>query len=365
MRIAMIGCRGLPAGTGGVERVVEAVSDELTARGHEVLVYSRRHYVGDLPGPPQIQRIITPGLAGKHLDTFTHTATATCDVLRRGVDLVHIHSPGPALWSWLPALARLPIVLTVHAPDWRRAKWSTGAKLMLRVGLALGMRTAAAVTAVSRPLAEELSRRYGRRVEYIPNAPSALSSSGGESVEAMGLTPGRYGLYVGRIVPEKRLDVLLRAWREAGADVPLVVVGHVGEDPYGRRCRELGFECVRFVGEQLGPALAALYANAAMVVQPSVLEGMSLVLLEAAAAGRCILAARTPEAVDTLEDNAEYFESDNIGELSSLIRRCLEEEALRSQKGRQARRYVEAHYSWPSAVDRLEAVYRQAVQGRT
>ena len=41
MRIAVIGCKGIPAVAGGVERVVEQLSGELASRGHEVLVYAR------------------------------------------------------------------------------------------------------------------------------------------------------------------------------------------------------------------------------------------------------------------------------------------------------------------------------------
>ena len=47
MRIAMIGSRGIPAGVGGVERVVEHLTRGLVQRGHDVLVYGRRHYVGN------------------------------------------------------------------------------------------------------------------------------------------------------------------------------------------------------------------------------------------------------------------------------------------------------------------------------
>ena len=134
MRIAMIGSRGIPARIGGVEHVVEDLTRHLVARGHDVIVYGRKHYLAGA-GQPQAGRcIVTAGLSGKHLDTFTHSASAACDVLRRKVDVVHIHSPGPALWSWLPAMAALPVVFTVHAPDWQREKWSLPAKCVIRGG---------------------------------------------------------------------------------------------------------------------------------------------------------------------------------------------------------------------------------------
>ena len=216
MRIAMIGSRGIPARAGGVERVVEELTRELSARGHEVLVYARPGYARQpWSGPGRI--IPTPGLPGKHLDAITHTATAMLAVSRRGADVVHIHSPGPALWSWLAAARGLPIVLTVHAPDWRREKWTVPARLALRAGLALGMRLARAVTAVSPCLAEELTKTFGRQVLCIPNAVRPVQPVPARAIRAWGLKPDAYGLYVGRIEPEKRLDFLLRAWRGAAA----------------------------------------------------------------------------------------------------------------------------------------------------
>ncbi|MCE5278813.1 MAG: glycosyltransferase family 4 protein [Planctomycetaceae bacterium] len=363
MRIAMIGSRGVPAREGGVERVVEALTAELTAAGHEVLVYSRRHYVGtsayDGPG----RRIITSGLRGKHLDALTHTATAFVDVLRRGVDVVHVHSPGPALWSPLAAMGRLPMVLTVHAPDWRRDKWSLPARWALRGGLWMGMRMARVVTCVSQPLAQELSQKFAREVLYVPNAapPSPQQPVGSDRVEAMGLTRDAYGLYVGRVVPEKRLDLLIRAWNEAGGQWPLAVAGEVPDDRFGRRCRELAGPGVKFLGPQFGDDLVQLYDNAGFVVHPSALEGMSLVLLEAAAFGKCILAAATAENACFLGDKALYFSLDDYADLSHQISRCISGAGMRQSRGFSAQRLVRDEMSWAAVARRMESLYDRAM----
>ncbi|MDY6914475.1 MAG: glycosyltransferase family 4 protein [Planctomycetota bacterium] len=365
MRIAMIGSRGIPAREGGVERVVEQITGELVALGHEVLVYCRRHYVGSAPAPVAGRAIPTPGLAGKHLDTFTHTGTAMLDVLRRRVDVVHIHSPGPALWSWIPAAAGLGIVFTVHAPDWRRAKWSLPAKGLIRAGLACGMRFADAVTTVSGPLATELGELYDREIITIPNATCPARLQPPETISRWRLEPDGYGLYVGRIVPEKRLDLLLRAWTNAGGGRPLVVVGDADENRYARACKKLAGPNVMFVGRQHGKVLAGLYSHAAMVIQPSVLEGMSLVLLEAAAYGRCILAADIPENRRIMGEAILYFQSDDIDELRGQIRGWLSKDtSCRSELGMKARSVVSEVFSWPEAASALESVYLRVVQER-
>ncbi|MFW6133377.1 MAG: glycosyltransferase family 4 protein [Planctomycetota bacterium] len=359
----MIGTRGIPARAGGAERVVEELTRELTARGHEVIVYGRRGYLPSRPVSPAGHVLLTPGLSGKHLDAATHTFTAMCDVLRRGVDVVHLHSPGPALWSWLPRLTGLPLVLTVHAPDWRRAKWSPPARAAIALGLRCGMRFASAVTAVSAPLADELSRRFAREVVCVPNAVRPPRPAPPRRIVQWGLRPGRYVLYVGRIEPEKRLDVLLRAWGELQPEGgELVVAGDVETGAYGRRCRRDAPPGVRFLGPRFGRTLDELYANAALVVHPSELEGMSLVLLEAAAYGRCVVAADIPANRAVLGDDAVYW-SGSPSELAGQIRRCLQGETWRDTIGRRAQRRVARRFAWGAVASAMEGIYARLLRG--
>jgi glycosyltransferase involved in cell wall biosynthesis len=357
MRIAMIGSRGIPARWGGVERVVEELARELSSRGHEVLVYGRRWYLADAGRADAGKVIVTAGLRGKALDTITHTATAMLDVRRRGVDVVHIHSPGPALLSWMPRLAGLPIVLTVHAADWRRDKWFGPAKLMLKLGLMCGMKVAGAVTAVSGPLAAELARSFGREVLYVPNAVHLPVPTQIGRIAQWGLKPDDYLLYVGRIVPEKRLDLLLCALSRVETQRKIVVAAELDNSRYCRRCRALAGPGTLFVGPQYGQVLSELYACAALVVQPSVLEGMSLVLLEAAAHGRCVLAADIPENREIMGESILYFSTDNIDELAMGINRSLEQDDLRRELGRKARALVSGKYSWSEVASQMENVY--------
>jgi len=367
MRIAMLGLRGLPARGGGAERVVECLADELAQRGHEIIVYGRRDYLRDAPPWKGGKVILTGGLPGKNLETFTHTATAACDVLRRKVDVVHVHSPGPALWSWLAGLRAKAVVFTVHAADWRRDKWSLPAKTMLNLGLGMGMRIAKQVTAVSQPLATELSERFGRDVKFIPNSvPAVQPVAPGELLNdpQWGLSPDKYALFVGRIEPEKRLDLLLDAWRMASpslAGYKLAIAGDFTSNSYGRQCRKNAPDNTVFLGLQHDQALAELYSNAAIVVQPSVLEGMSLVLMEAAAYGRCILASKIQENVDVLGDSGVYFNGDDVNELSVSMCRYLNSRTERSSFGGRARLAVAAKPSWNEIAGSMERIYQLAI----
>jgi len=358
MRIAMIGSRGIPAHSGGVEHVTEDLSRELTACGHEVLVYTRPHYITGPARPELGRRIVTPGVRGKHLETITHTATAMLDMLRRRVDVVHIHSPGPALLSWFARLAKRPVVFTIHGPDWRGPKWSTSARRMLKAGLRCGMKFADAVTTPSRILADELTNLYAHQVEHIPNGVRPAKPHPVRVIGRWGLAADQYALNVGRIVPGKQVDMLAEAWTEAKFPMKLVIVGELDNSRYVRRCLRWAGLNVLFLGRQYGQVLAELYSNAAMVVQPSIHEGMSLVLLEAAAYGRCVVAADIPENRDVLGDACIYYAGQSSTELLSAVGRCANSKELRESLGSKAKSFVERNYSWQSSARRFEQLYR-------
>jgi glycosyltransferase involved in cell wall biosynthesis len=357
MRIAMIGSRGLGAREGGVERVVETLSGALTSRGHDVLVYGRERCMGREPVLIGGRSILTGGFGGKHLETLTHTATACWDVLRRGVDVVHFHSPGPALCMPMVKAAGLPVVLTVHAPDWRREKWSAPAKAALWTGLAVGMKLADAVTAVSPELAIELQERFGRDVAVTANAVDAWRMADVDELRRWNLQPGEYVLHVGRIVPEKRLGLLLHVWRQAGLGVPLVIAGGVGDRAYAKRCRREAPANVRWLDSVESPVLDSLYANAMFVVQPSVLEGASLVLLEAATHSRCIVAADIPANRGVLDDAAVWVSPDSTVGLAEALLRCKADAALRREMGRRANEHVMGTFTVQQLAVTMERMY--------
>lgn len=363
MRIAMIGSRGIGAHEGGVERLVETLADGLSALGHEVLVYGRRRCMSFEPNLVGGRSVITPGFGGKHLETLTHTFTACLDALRRDVDIVHVHSPGPALFVPMLKATGLPVVLTIHAPDWRREKWSPPARLALRAGLAAGMRLADGVTAVAPHLASELSKMFHRDVVYVPNAVECWEAGDPDELLHWNLQPQGYALYVGRLVPEKKLDVLLEAWQEARLDIPLVVAGAVGNTRYARRCRQLAPSDVRWVGSIEPQRLTSLYAGGKFLVQPSVLEGASLVLMEAACQGCCVVATDMLANREVLGEAALWVPPESPAALAESLIRCNTDAALRSRLGEEARKHVTQTFTRTKLVGRMEAMYKSVQHG--
>lgn len=181
----------------------------------------------------------------------------------------------------------------------------------------------------------------------------------------MGLKADKYGLYVGRIVPGKGVDVLVRCWQQARTGMPLVIVGDSAHDGrYGRLCRLAADESIRFVGPRFDEELAELYSNAAVVVHPSQREGMSLVLLEAAAYGRCVVARDIPANRQVLGQAMEGFNGDSTEDLARAVKKCLGDAALRRRLGAAARQTVTERFSWRKIADQYERLYECALTSR-
>ena len=200
----------------------------------------------------------------------------------------------------LSLTARAPVrhrrhVVVVHDlflltnPEWFSRKFGITHAPLLRAHL----REAAAIVAVSEPVAAEVREHFSGEVVVAPNAPSAVfarEDAGADAavLEARGLASDGYLLSVGSMDPRKNLPLLAEAYgrlpaaaREA---MPLVIVGG-GAAAF----RDQSFswpDGTRDAGYVSDDELRALYAGARAVVFPSKAEGFGLPLVEAAAA-RC------------------------------------------------------------------------------
>ncbi|MFQ6098270.1 MAG: glycosyltransferase family 4 protein, partial [Armatimonadota bacterium] len=229
MRIAMLGVKAVPT-IGGIARYVEEVGARLVERGHEVTVYCRPHYLNGSNGSYRgMERVVSKGLRGKHLDTITHTFTSLRDALRRDFDVLHFHGVGPGI---LAPLARpgngQAIVVTAHGADWDRAKWSLPARTFLRVGARVSARAADGWVAVSHSVASECERVGGSRADVVPSGTCPVQTPRPTELARLGLAPGEYLFCAARLTPEKGLHYLVEAFERAAQGKKLVIAGAAG-----------------------------------------------------------------------------------------------------------------------------------------
>jgi glycosyltransferase involved in cell wall biosynthesis len=381
----MVGTKGVPATFGGIERHVEELGARLAARGHRVTVHCRLNYTSPSRERCEVIRRrgwryrgmelrILPSVGTKHLDAITHTALAGFGTVFSGHDIVHFHALGPSLFSWMPRLAGRHVVATCHGLDWQRAKWGWAAKMALRFGERAIVRFPHRTICVSKTLRDHFREVHGRETVYIPNGielPELLPPR--EINERWGLTGGDYWLFLSRLVPEKRADVLIEAFRGLETSRRLVIAGGSSmSDDHVARLHDLA-RCdarIHFTGNVTGDLFRELMSNCFAFVLPSELEGLPIVLLEALSFGRCVLASDIPvnlEVLEGTEPGAPWGRRFRTNDASALRAEMAWLEANPSEAaalGEAARGRVARHFTWDRVADETEALYRELTTPR-
>ena len=284
---------------GGIERHVGLLANRLAERGHEVTVYTRGRYGDPVVSEKGVILVRRACIPSKHLEAITHSTLCAAESGLRGYDVVHFHGVGPCLTIPFAKLKRhSAICATVHDQDYNKDKWSPFARRMLRAGEASACRHADRVITVAHYIQQHLELAYGTHAEYIPNGNDPLTvAPAGAALAQHGLEPGRYILFLARLVPEKGCDVLIRAVRESSTPHRLAIVGGASHsDDYASSLKELarGDPRIAFLGFQGGEALDELRTNAAAYVMPSRQEGLPLSLLEMLWYGMPVIASDIP-----------------------------------------------------------------------
>ena len=175
-------------------------------------------------------------------------------------------------------------------------------------------------------------------------------------------------LFLGRLVPEKAPDLLLRAFRNVDTSARLVIAGGSSfTDEYVRQLEVLAARDPRvlLVGSVHGELLQELYTNAALFVLPSRLEGLALTLLEAASYRLPIVASDIPpnrEVIGTDGPGGRMFASGDEHGLAAALTATLATSLRRvSVLGSSGDRVVQ-EYDWEDATDATEAVYEQVLR---
>lgn len=366
MKIAMLGAKAVPA-IGGIAGYVEEVGARLADRGHEVTVYCRPHFLdGDCDDYRGMQRVLTTGLRGKHLDATSHTLTSVLHALHRDYDILHIHGAAPAMFgSLLHFKPHGYVVTTLHGLDWSGTKWGGAASRAMYAAARLGVAAADRVTAVSRWVRDQAQTRLHCDAEFIPTGVNFPQLMPPQELQTLGVEPGSYLFCASRLVPEKGVHYLLEAFSELDTDKRLVIAGNCPyEDPYVTHLQELANDRVIFAGYAKGRLLAELYSNAYLYVQPSEMEGLPLSVLEALSYGRCVVASDIPQNKEALGPCGHTFASTDPLALRRQLAYLLNRPDVVGAQFARSRDYVRRERDWEITTDRYESLYEGLIRGR-
>ena len=367
MRIAMLGGRGVPAHYSGSETCVEEVGARLAQRGHEVVVYCRRHNSQtDAKTYKGMRRVVLPSLNTKHFDTPSHTLIALLhNFATRPADVLHFHGVGNSLF--LPWLKVMPgkTVVTVDGPDWERPKWGRLARRVLKTSARLAIGLADAIITDSLVSQRYCRDHFGKKTEYIPYGAHVIEVEACDALAAYGLDRRGYILFVGRLVPDKGVHLLIEAFEGLQADLNLVIVGDSPIFPdYVRRLKSTRDPRVKFLGFVFGEPYRQLCAHAYAYAQPSLVEGTSPALLAAMGAGNCVVVNSIPENLETIGDAGLAYARNDPVDLRRVLRALIDDPGMVDCYRARAQQRVNDVDNWDTIALNHERLYQALLAGK-
>jgi glycosyltransferase involved in cell wall biosynthesis len=379
---------------GGQNVHVAALSTALARLGHQVTVYTRKDDAGLPARVPILPRLEVVHIAAgpahhvpkdellPHMDRLAEGIAE--DWGARPPDVVHAH-------FWMSGLAALdaarrsgtnvPVIQTFHALGTvkRRHQGSDDTSPRQRRWLepAVG-RSADRIIATCPDEVFEL-KAMGIDTAKISIAPCGVDLDLFRPSGAAEHRPRRHRiLSVGRLVPRKGVDLVIRALpllREAGFDdVELLIVGGgagaavLGADPEARRLDELARvlgvqEQVTFRGQMPREDMPGILRSADAVVCTPWYEPFGIVPLEAMACGVPVVAAAVGGLTDTVVDRATglHVPPRDPAAIARAVGELLASRELRQELGRAGQQRARSRYSWDRVAAETEKAYRLAL----
>jgi glycosyltransferase involved in cell wall biosynthesis len=364
MKIAVIGAKGLPPQEGGIEHHCAEIYPRMVAQGHSVDLFARSFYA-KIPAFTEHYfkgvRVISlpcPKVGGS--DVIISSALGA--MLTFGdYDIVHFHALGPSLFSWLTRMiSPAKIVVTCHGLDWKRAKWGKIARFSIKLGEKIAVSCAHEMVVVSTELQSYFIHNYSRDSAYIPNAPASYLASDSKFTwtVSLGLEPGRYMVFLGRLVPEKCPDLLIKAFQQSGWK--LVLVG--GDDCPIFKAQLLNLADnnpnIIFTGQILGTRLAEIVRGSGLFVLPSDIEGLPMAMLEAMAEGIPILASDIlPHRQLIGQNRGVLFRKGDINSCIDKLDWAINNTKEIQTFAEEAKSYVIANYNWEQITSKFIDLY--------
>lgn len=369
MKIAMIGHKRIPSREGGVEIVVEELSTRLVKNGHKVDAYNRKgKNVQDknvdkeknkLKEYKGIKLITIPTINKKGIDALLYSFFATIKALFGRYDVIHYHAEGPCAMLWIPHLFGIKTVATIHGLDWQRSKWGGLATKYIKFGEKIAAKYADEIIVLSKNVQKYFKDTYNRETTFIPNGVNKPEIKEANIIkQKWKLEKDNYILFLARIVPEKGLHYLIKAYKQIDTDKKLVIAGGASHtNDYLEKIKDMVKDDDRIImtGFVQGQELEELYSNCYLYCLPSDIEGMPLSLLEAMSYNNCCLTSNISECTEVIENYGFVFEKGNIEDLTKVLNELCNND--REQVKKQTRKFITKKYDWDKAFEETLKLY--------
>ncbi|MFC1904064.1 glycosyltransferase family 4 protein [Chloroflexota bacterium] len=367
MKIALVSPYDF-AHPGGVINHISCLEKQLTKMGHEVKIIApaskavstlddRLIPIGrprPLPVSGSIARItLSPWLSSR----------IKAVLAQEHFDLVHLHEPlMPMLCTTVLRLSRTPTVGTFHASGGK--PWYSFGTPIGKLILKKWFRKLDSRIAVSPPALEYVSKHFAEDYTIIPNGID-IEHFNPDVPPIEEFNDGKVNiLFIGRLEKRKGVDYLLEAYRQIKPKYPesrLIIAGPGIRlrHKYEKRVKKNKLQDVVFVGYASYQDLPRYYKTADIVCCPAIgWESFGIVLVEAMAVGKPIVASNIPGYNSVVTDGVEglLVPPKNAAKLAEALISLMTDEPLRQKMGARGRAKA-VDYDWKHIAQRVMDCY--------
>lgn len=359
MKILLIGAKRFPnSREGGIDIVVSHLAEELTKQGHDVTILVRRKRGYKPPktyNGIRIKSIFTINI--KSTDAIIYSFFATIFAKFHRFDVLHFHALGNTLFLNLLRHTKKKIVATIHGLDWKRDKFSKIGKKILKKSEKRVAKYAHDIITLCPSDSSFFEETYSRHTTIIPNGVVVPKIVGADLIkEKFGLYKDSYILFLARIVPEKGLEYLIKAYNQIVNPTKKLIIagGSSHSESYYNEMVLLAKnnKNIIFTGFVQGTILEELFSNAFFYVLPSTIEGMPISLIEALSYKNICLCSDIDELKSIGSKNCRYFKNSDVEDLSHILRKMMNDDK---------EAFIEENifYSWKTVAELTADVYQR------
>jgi glycosyltransferase involved in cell wall biosynthesis len=302
---------------------------------------------------------------------------------KEGVDIVHIHTPLYLSYLTMKVARKrnLPVIVTSHTqPDnWLLNVPQMNKKFLVEAFYKLFLRMynkADLIICVS-DFGKNLlkKRKIKNKIKVISNGIDLSRFKPRNTLsfdKKFGIDhkKNKLILYVGRLMKEKNIEVLINSMREVTAKLPNARLFIAGEGykagSLKRRVKRLRLNSyVKFLGFLPEEELSLAFASCDVFVLPSLIELQGLVLLEAMACGKPIIVANSPNSASPclVKNNGFLFNPHNSSDLADKIIKVLSDDKLRIKMGKESLKLIKKH-NIKFVIREHEKIYRNLLSAK-
>jgi glycosyltransferase involved in cell wall biosynthesis len=370
MKIAFIGIKGLPA-KDGASRVVENIITTLDKANYSITVYANRNYHKQKfidSGYKQI--IISTFRLQKNINVIFYFLNSALHALFFGnYDIIHLHNIDCAFI--IPILKiKYRVICTSHGAEFSKlGKWGTFAKTYFKLMKIIFFRYSDYITSVSLPAAQYYGKKMNKKIYYIPNGINLDEDfdvlKADLCLKKFNIT-GEFILFsAGRIIPIKGLHLLLNAYRKIDIKEKCVIIGDINQvEEYRIKINKLildtNSQYIGFIKEK--SELLGIVSRAKLFIFPSLVENMSMMLLEVASIKTPIICSDIPENTSIFtNDEVLFFKTGNEQDLSEKLKWAIINIDNMKEKALKAYLKVRQNYLWSDITKQYEKLYKKVL----